>query len=134
MRRKITVAVVLALVGLGAFWGLCLFLGATHGLAVRRSHIWSGKRQLISMQRWLSTNRLDTTYLARLKIAPWTNTYTVGGRAYQAVLGTEDGFEGQGELVLTSSGDFLFVYRDPSQTPRVIDENYSPPRLPSWKY
>jgi hypothetical protein len=86
------------------------------------------------MQRWLSTNRLDTAYLARFKIALSTNTYTADGRPYQALLRTEDGFEGQGELVLTSSGDFLFVYRDPSQTPRVVDENYSPPRLPSWKY
>jgi len=133
MRRKIIVAVALALVGLGAFWGLCLFLGATHGLAVRRSHITLGKARLTSMQRWLSTNQLDTNYLARYKVAPWTNTYTIDGRVYQAVLQTDFGFEGQGELVLASSGDFLFVYRDRSQTPRLVDAN-SPPPLPSGKY
>jgi hypothetical protein len=135
MKRKIAVIVVLALSGLGAFWALSLFLGATHGLAVRRSHIRLAKINLADLQTWLSTNSLDTNYLARFQVVPCTNTYAVGGRTFRAVLRTGFGwFEGQGDLVLTSTGDFLFVYQDPSQPPRLVDENYSPPPLPSWKY
>lgn len=134
MSRKLKWIALGLVLALAVIWGLSLFLGATHGLAVRRARIITAKISLQNMQVWLGTNDLDVGYLAKFEIEPWTNSYDVTGQTHHSILRTQAGFAGQGYLVLTEDGSFIFVYKDESREPKLIDEGYSPPPFPTYAY
>lgn len=131
-----------AILGLGGgvvaaivlLYGAGTFLGMTHGNAVKRSRIHGARLQLQSIKQQLDTNGISLDAIQRFKVEPWSNTVAIDTTKVQTALMYMDDFDGNGVMVITCDDQVVFIYKDHSKAPRLVDNTYVPPVWPIGAY